>query len=286
MSSDQTDFFQQLRNKHPLPLLPQPERRGLTTQVHGHDHENAPITLNIVEEQAWTLYRNDQEIVTVMTVGDYPVLLGLGYLVNQQLLTDTEDICGIDVDDELRVIVVRTNKETETPLSRQVRTSGCAEGTMYEKIIQQLATKVLTAKTTLTVSQMQDVLRHINQLPSLYLSAGAIHGCVLCHNSAPLAYLEDVGRHNAVDKIAGLMHIHRMDGEKYWLYTTGRLTTEMVLKAVQMNIPILVSRSGFTAAGVALARQCDLTLIGRAKGKRFQLLSHPSRLNFSPPNTS
>ena len=124
-------------------------------------------------------------------------------------------------------------------------------------------------------------MKQINTTPSLYLEAGAIHGCCLCRDNQVLAYLEDVGRHNAVDKIAGLMQLNQLSGKNCWFYTTGRLTTEMVIKTVQMEIPILVSRSGFTAAGVTLAQHHGLTLIGRARGKRFQLLSHSMRIVFS-----
>ncbi len=263
-----------------LPILPQPKRVGLSTEVMGIDEAQQPISLRIIEEQAWTLYLNATEIVTVMTIGDYPDLLAVGYLVNQNLLENINIITAIDIDHELQVVVVRTDAAAPPVLSRRIRTSGCAEGTMFEHVLENLPKQILNDTSILSTDVMMQVLKRINTTPSLYLEAGAIHGCCLCQQENIIAYLEDVGRHNAVDKIAGLMHTHKLDGSGCWFYTTGRLTTEMVIKTVQMGIPILVSRSGFTAAGVTFAQQYGLTLIGRARGKRFQLLSHPERIAF------
>ncbi|NQY83110.1 MAG: formate dehydrogenase accessory sulfurtransferase FdhD [Alphaproteobacteria bacterium] len=265
-----------------LPIIPQPLAKGLTARVSGLDQDQKIIVLNVIEEQAWTLYLDAVEIVTVMTIGDYPDLLGLGYLINQNLITSYTDVTAIDIDQELRIVVVRTHTPEDTPtLSRRIRTSGCAEGTMFEHVLANLADKHLALDGRLDTHTMGRMLSVINTTPSLYLDAGAIHGCVLCRHGQVLAYMEDVGRHNAVDKIAGLMATQNLASMQCWFYTTGRLTTEMVLKTVQMGIPILVSRSGFTAAGVALAQQAGLTLIGRARGKRFQILSHPERIEFS-----
>ena len=270
-----------MKLEYSLPILPQPKNTRLSTEVTGLDESQQPITLRIIEEAAWTLYLNAMEIVTVMTIGDYPDLLAVGYLLNQHLLEDVHAITDIDIDHELQVVVVRTNDDASPVLSRRIRTSGCAEGTMFEHVLQNLPKQNLSANRRLETNVMLNVLKQINTTPSLYLEAGAIHGCCLCHEDSIIAYLEDVGRHNAVDKIAGLMGTKELKGDSCWFYTTGRLTTEMVIKTVQMGIPILVSRSGFTAAGVALAQQSGLTLIGRARGKRFQLLSHPERIIFS-----
>ena len=165
-------------------------------------------------------------------------------------------------------------------MKRKIRTSGCAEGTAYGDMMERFDTIVLDPDMRLCASQLVPLSKAINTTPSLYLSAGAIHGCVLCDAHKPLVYMEDIGRHNAVDKIAGWMFLNKVSPDDKIFYTTGRLTTEMVIKTVQMRISILVSRSGFTREAVALARQAGLTLIGRAKGKRFIALSGEDRIVF------
>ena len=266
-----------------LPLLPSLHQADLTLEYQAIDQQGQTFSVSLIDEQAWTLFFNRQEIVTLMTIGDHPVLLALGYLVNQQLMPDaSHPLSAVDVDTELRVMVARTHDATLTPaLSRLVRTSGCGEGTLFEHVIQSLDRVVLSAQASLDAAVMLAMLQEINTTPSLYLHAGAIHGCVLCRQDELLAYVEDIGRHNAIDKLAGLIWINGLRPSELWLFTTGRLTTEMVLKAIQMQIPILVSRSGFTAAAVALARRANLTLIGRAKGKRFVLLSGEERVVLS-----
>lgn len=267
----------------PLPLLPDPNRRELTATVGGLDQDRTPLSLRIIEEQAWTIYLDSEEVVTVMTIGDYPDLLALGYSLNQHLLSGLDQVARLEIDRELRVVVLRSrNPDENRRLGRRIRTSGCAEGTLYEKVMEQLEGKTLASGVPLDTRTMVAMLGTINTTPSLYLEAGAIHGCALCRGDELLAYIEDVGRHNAVDKIAGLMHVAGISGEDCWFYTTGRLTTEMVVKTVQMGIPVLVSRSGLTAAGVVLAERSGLTMIARARGKRFQLLTHPNRIRFAP----
>jgi FdhD protein len=179
-------------------------------------------------------------------------------------------------------VVVRTRRETdyEEKLKKKVRTSGCAQGTVFGDLMEQFEQVRLAEDAILRTSWLYALTRKINTSPSLYLKAGAIHGCVLCEEDRPLVYMEDVGRHNAIDKIAGYMLRHRIGPAGKIFYTTGRLTSEMVIKTVQMGIPILISRSGFTAWGVELARQANLTLIGRAKGKRFMALAGESRIVF------
>jgi FdhD protein len=178
--------------------------------------------------------------------------------------------------------VVRTERATdyEAKLRKKVRTSGCAQGTVFGDVMEQFEQVRLPADAILRTSWLYALTKKINTSPSLYLKAGAIHGCVLCEEDRPLLYMEDVGRHNAVDKIAGYMFLNGITPAKKIFYTTGRLTSEMVIKTVQMQIPILISRSGFTAWGVDLARQANLTLIGRAKGKRFIALSGEDRIVF------
>lgn len=233
----------------------------------------------VVEERPLTIYLNSQEIVTAMTIGDHPDLLGLGFLINQRMLGPEDRVTKIDYDEELETVVVRTEAETtyEDKLKKKIRTSGCAVGTVFGDIMEGLETLKLP-HAEVRSSWLYELSRKINTSPSLYLEAGAIHGTVLCEQDRPLAYMEDVGRHNAVDKIAGWMRVNEIAPTDKILYTTGRLTSEMVIKTALMGIPVLVSRSGFTAWGVEIAKQVNLTLIGRMRGKRFLCLSGIKRL--------
>jgi FdhD protein len=263
-------------------VRPEPDDPRLTRTVAGIDQEGRPIETAVVHERPLTLFLNGQEIVTMMTIGDYPDYLAVGYLRNQNMLRPDDKVTGIDYDEELEVVVVRTERETdyEDKLKRKVRTSGCAQGTVFGDLMEQFDQVRLPADAILRTSWLYSLAKQINTAPSLYLKAGAIHGCVLCEEDRPLLYMEDVGRHNAVDKIAGYMFLESIEPAGKMFYTTGRLTSEMVIKTVQMQIPILISRSGFTAWGVDLARQANLTLIGRAKGKRFVALAGAERIVF------
>ena len=263
-------------------LVPNPEDPRLTQAVRGVDHMGRETEIPVVVERPLTLFLNGQEIVTNMTIGDYPEYLAVGYLLNQNMLQADDQITAIDYDDDLETIVVRTERQTdyEEKLKKKTRTSGCAQGTVFGDLMEKFEDIRLPATARLKTSWLYQLTREINTLPSLYLTAGAIHGCVLCQRDRPLVYMEDVGRHNAVDKIAGYMFLNGMSAEDKIFYTTGRLTSEMVIKTVQMGIPILVSRSGFTAWGVELAREAGLTLIGRARGKRFVALSGAERIDF------
>ena len=261
-------------------LAPDPDAEGLSKPVSGFDENGQAISVNVVTERPLTLYLNSQEIVTMMTIGDHPDLLAVGYLLNQRMLRSDDEITAIEHDDDLDVVIVRTKRKTnyETVLKKKTRTSGCAQGTVFGDMMDGFDDVVLNKDATIKISDLQALTKSINTTPSLYLSAGAIHGCVLCKDGNALVYVEDVGRHNAVDKIAGWMHVNAESADDKIFYTTGRLTSEMVIKAVMMGIPILVSRSGFTAWGVELARQAGLTLIGRARGKRFTALSGHERI--------
>lgn len=263
-------------------LQPDPEDPRLSTSVTGIDQDGQPVETRVVTEKPLTLYLNSQEVVTMMTIGDHPDLLAVGYLKNQNMLADDDVITGIDHDDDLDVVVVRTERETnfEEKLKKKVRTSGCAQGTVFGDVMDGFESVQLAKDARLNTSWLYALTKSINTTPSLYLEAGAIHGCVLCQKDRPLVYMEDVGRHNAVDKIAGWMVLNDISAHDKIFYTTGRLTSEMVIKTVMMGIPILVSRSGFTAWGVELARQAGLTLIGRARGKRFVALSGHDRIVF------
>jgi FdhD protein len=263
-------------------LRPDPGDARLTRRVAGVDQEGNAIETAVVVERPLTLFLNGQEIVTMMTVGDHPDYLAVGYLLNQNMLRPDDEITGIEHDEELELVVVRTKRRTnyEEKLKRKVRTSGCAQGTVFGDLMEKFDEIRLPRDAVLKTSWLYALSKKINTCPSLYLEAGAIHGCVLCEEDRPLVYMEDVGRHNAIDKIAGYMFMNAVSPEGKIFYTTGRLTSEMVIKCVQMRIPILISRSGFTAWGVELARQADLTLIGRAKGRRFVALSGGHRIRY------
>jgi len=261
------------------PLLPDPSLPGLTRKIGGTDHLGKAVELSVVEERPLTIYLNSQEIVTAMTIGDYPDYLAGGFWKNQGMLRADDVITQVDYDDDLEVVVVRTERKTsyEEKVKKKTRTSGCAVGTVFGDMMEGLEGLTLPDATVKT-SSLYTLAKEINTLPSLYLEAGAIHGTVLCEGDRVLVYMEDVGRHNAVDKIAGWMFQHGVSSQGKLLYTTGRLTSEMVIKAALMGVPVLASRSGFTAWGVEIARQVDLTLIGRMRGQRFVCLAGEHRL--------
>jgi len=263
-------------------VAPDPLNPRLVETVRATDHTGADTETAVPVERPLTLFLNSREVVTMMTIGDYPECLAVGYLLNQNMLRPKEEIVGIDVDEEIDVVVVRTEHETdfEEKLKRRTLTSGCAQGTAFGDVMEKFDDTVLPPDATVRTSWIYGLSRAINTRPSIYLRAGAIHGCVLCEADRPLIYMEDVGRHNAIDKIAGYMRLDGIGPENKIFYTTGRLTSEMVIKCVRMEIPILISRSGFTAWGVELARRANLTLIGRAKGRRFLCVSGGDRLVF------
>ena len=265
-----------------LRVQPDPTDPRLTRRVTGLDHTGARMETSVTVERPLTLYLNGQEIVTMMTILDRPEDLALGYLLNQGMLKRDDRVTAVDYDDDLQVVVVRTEARTdfEAKLKKKTLTSGCAQGTAFGDLMEDFAEVRLPEAARLHTSWLYRLLQSINTLPTLYLEAGAIHGCALCVRDEPVVYMEDVGRHNAVDKIAGWMFRHQEPTEDKIFYTTGRLTSEMVIKTVRMRIPILISRSGFTAWGVELAKEANLTLIGRCKGKRFVALAGEGRIVF------
>ena len=263
-----------------LRLQPNISDNNLTKKVYGINEINETINIDVVTEKPLTIYLNSQEIVTTMTLGDMPKELSVGYLLNQNMINKKDTIENIDYDEDLDVVIIRTKRKTnyEKKLSKKIRTSGCAIGTVYGDMMETFYDIKLNDRTKIKSSWMMKISKAITDIPSLYLKAGAIHGCALCLKDEVLAYVEDVGRHNAVDKIAGWMFLNNIKGKDKIFYTTGRLTSEMIIKTVQMQIPILLSRSGFTESGVNLANEANLSLIGRMKGKRFILLSGSHRV--------
>ena len=260
-------------------ISPNLSDEDLTQEVAGVDQLGNRTDVSVIEERPLTIFLNNQEIVTAMTIGDYPEYLALGFLRNQKMLSNKDKIDAIDFDAELNTIVIRTKRKTnyEDKLKKKTQTSGCAVGTVFGDIMDGVDGLKISGIST-KVSHLYSLSSKINRTPSLYLKAGAIHGTILCHQDKPLVYMEDVGRHNAVDKIAGWIFDTGTNPRDKILYTTGRLTSEMVIKTALMEIPVLVSRSGFTAWGVNIAKQVGITLIGRLRGKRFICLSGEAKL--------
>lgn len=260
-------------------IAPDPDRAGLTRSVRGIDHTGARADIAVVEEKPLTIYLNSREIVTNMTIGDYPEYLAVGFLCNQGMLAGRDDLNVVQYDEEVGAVSVHTHSQTryDKKMERATRTSGCAVGTVFGDMMEGLD-GLSFPDAPLRTSWLYTLSSKINRTPSLYLAAGAIHGTVLCEQDKALVFMEDVGRHNAVDKVAGWMLLEGVSGADKILYTTGRLTSEMVIKTALMGIPILVSRSGFTAWGVEIARQVGMTLIGRLRGQRFMCLSGEERL--------
>ena len=260
-------------------MTPELEDERLAKSVTGFDETGSEVTIKVVTERPVSLWLNGREIVTLMTIGDHPERLALGYLLNQNILAWDDTVEDVLFDDETSAVVVRCAAVSpfESKIEKRIRTSGCAQGTIFGDAFSAFE-KVTLPPAPFPVEWLHALTKKINTAPSLYLEAGAIHGTVLCEEDRPLAFMEDVGRHNAVDKVAGWMFENDVESSTKSLYTTGRLTSEMVMKCAMMQIPVLVSRSGFTAWGVELARQVGLTLIGRARGKRYTVLSGHERV--------
>jgi FdhD protein len=271
-----------MTNKKKYLVSPNIDNDTLTQKVSGSDQDNNIANIKVIHESSLTIYLNSQEIVTLMCILDHPKFLAIGYLLNQNMIKDNDKIKSIDFDDTIGVVVIRTNKKTdyEKILKKKITTSGCAQGTIFGNIYEKIQKIKLNSKIKIKKEWIYDISKKVNMTPSLYLEAGAVHGCVISKKNNPIIYMEDVGRHNAVDKIAGYMFLNKIITKDKIFYTTGRLTSEMIIKTVKMGIPILISRSGFTSWGVDLAKKTNLTLIGRAKGKKYITLSGHQRIKY------
>lgn len=239
-------------------------------------------TSYIAAERPLTIYLDKREIVTVMTLGTQPELLILGWLRNQNMIADIKNIKAIQVDWETDSVAVTTHKAVEgldKKLNKRTITTGCGQGTVFGELMENVE-KISLPETHIKQSTIYSLLNNLNDYNEVYKRAGAVHGCALCQQSDILRFVEDVGRHNAVDAIAGHMWLNQTEGNDKIFYTTGRLTSEMVIKVAQMGIPILLSRSGVTQMGRELARKVGVTLIARAKGRHFLIYNGTELIEF------
>ena len=265
------------------PVLTQAARPATFT-VPARDETGAVRQTSIAGEHPLTLYVDKHELLTLMTLGAAPEALAIGYLRNQRLIDRIEDIVSVQVDWEVAAVVVRTRrglKDLEAKTKKRTTTSGCGQGTVFGDLMAEIDDLRLPRDATLTEATLYALLDRVRLHETIYKQAGAVHGCALATNepgsSEILTFVEDVGRHNAVDAIAGQMWLDRIDGGDKVFYTTGRLTSEMVIKAAQMGIPFLVSRSGLTQMGHEIAGKVGMTMIGRATGRHFLLFTGAER---------
>ena len=254
--------------------LPELTNAGLeaTASVTSYNEYNEAIEGSVAVERALTIYLDKREIVTLMTLGNHPELLILGWLRNQRMVEDIEAIKAIQVDWETDSVAITTHvgvENLDSILSRKTVTTGCGQGTMFGDLMDDID-KVSLQQPSLKQSSIYGLLQTLNEYNEVYKNAGAVHGCALCSENLGIEqFIEDVGRHNAVDAIAGYMWLNDLPGADKLFYTTGRLTSEMVIKVAQMGIPVLLSRSGITRMGLDIAQKVGVTLIARAKGRHF-----------------
>ncbi|MBS1197165.1 MAG: fdhD [Proteobacteria bacterium] len=261
--------------------------RPLTITVEAVDETGETVRVPIPGEHPLTIYVDKREIVTLMTLGQSPEALVIGYLRNQRLVNSLDEIASVQVDWEVDAAAVWTRSgqldsaEVEARLQKRTVTTGCGQGTVFGDLMAEIDQVRLPTEARLSEEALFAMLTGVRQYESVYKEAGAVHGCALIENTLPepkiLVYIEDVGRHNAVDAIAGRMWLEEISGDNTMFYTTGRLTSEMVIKAAQMGIPFLVSRSGITQMGWEVARQVGMTVIGRARGRHYQIFSGKER---------
>lgn len=246
------------------------------------DESGESREIELVGERALTLYVDKKEIVTLMTMGTHPEMLTLGYLKNQGFFEDINDIKMVQVDWETEAVAVVTrqkNSDFSERMAQRTVTTGCGQGTVFGRLLDKLH-NIRVPECFVKQSTLYGMLDSLREHNTVYKKAGAVHGCALCSGSRIDFFVEDVGRHNAVDAIAGYMWLHEIAGDNKIFYTTGRLTSEMVIKVSQMGIPVLLSRSGATQMGLEMAELSGVTLIARAKGKHFLVLNGAKNVEF------
>ena len=254
-----------------------------TSEIKVFDEYKNERSFPITGELPLTIYMDKQEIVTLMTLGHYPEALVIGYLRNQGIINHLSQLKSVHVDWSVNAAAVTTNNlnitQLENKLKHRVVTSGCGQGTTFGGIMDELKEKKVR-KHKIKQSTIYSLLKKLHDKNEIYRKSGAVHGCALCNNNEILDFVEDVGRHNAVDAIAGHMWLNELEGYEKIFYTTGRLTSEMVIKVAQMNISVLLSRSGITEMGLNVAKETNVTLLGRAKGRHFLIYNGKENIEF------
>ena len=262
-----------------------------TFEVEAYNERGEMVPTSIAGEHPLTLYLDKKEIVTLMTLGHAPEALALGYLRNQRLVESVEDIAAVQVDWETESVAVTTRRGVKGLAARMKKrtvTTGCGQGTVFGNLMEEIESVRLREDVRLTDTQLFDLVEKVRKHETIYKQAGAVHGCALARTAGPdtaeiMMFVEDVGRHNAVDAVAGFMWLDAIDGADKIFYTTGRLTSEMVIKCVQMRIPFLVSRSGLTRMGYEIARKSGITMLGRASGRHYLVFTGRERLLKTAP---
>jgi FdhD protein len=261
-------------------------RRTLTNEVEVLDERGRASTISIPAEQPLTVYVDKRELVTLMTLGSEPEALTLGYLRNQRLVQSLEDVAEIQVDWEVNAVTVITRKgiqDIEERTAKRVVTTGCGQGSVFGGLMDEVDSIVLPDDARITQSTLYKIVDAVRTRESIYKQAGSVHACALFSLAGELLYfIEDIGRHNAVDAIAGKMWLDNVSGDDKVFYTTGRLTSEMVIKGAQMGIPFLLSRSGTTQMGHLVAEKINMSLFARCSGKHFLMLTGKDRLIYEP----
>jgi FdhD protein len=261
-----------------------------TFEVEAYNERGEMVPTSIAGEHPLTLYLDKREIVTLMTLGHAPEALAIGYLRNQRLVDSIADIAAVQVDWETESVAITTHgkKDVGQKMAKRTVTTGCGQGTVFGDLMAEIDQVRLRDDVRLTDTQLFDLIEKVRKHETIYKQAGAVHGCALARSSAAISaeimlFIEDVGRHNAVDAIAGNMWLEAIDGSDKIFYTTGRLTSEMVIKCAQMRIPFLVSRSGLTQMGHEIARKVGLTMLGRASGRHYLAFTGQQRLVRTTP---
>jgi len=267
--------------------------RPATYEVEAYNERGEMVPTAIAGEHPLTLYLDKREIVTLMTLGHAPEALALGYLRNQRLVGSVDEIDAVQVDWETDSVAVTTHKKKNigNKMKKRTVTTGCGQGTVFGDLMEEIDAIRLPADARLADAQLFDLIEQVRKHETIYKQAGAVHGCALARATGPssaeiMMFVEDVGRHNAVDAIAGFMWLQGLDGGDKIFYTTGRLTSEMVIKCAQMGVPFLVSRSGLTHMGHEIARKVGLTMLGRASGRHYLLFTGGERMLRTLPRPS